>query len=544
MNNNFIIEGTIADVVNGQFFKGGLEVSHGIISRIYKKADVPDQFILPGLIDAHIHIESSMLVPSEFARLAVVHGTVATVSDPHEIANVLGMHGIDFMIKNSQGVPVKFFFGAPSCVPATSFESSGAHLGPAEIAALLARKDIKYLSEMMNFPGVINNDKEVMAKIDIAKNQKKPIDGHAPGLTGEQLRKYIAGGITTDHECFTLDEAREKIAYGMKVQIREGSAAKNFDTLIPLIEKNSEDLMFCSDDKHPDELLEGHINLMIRRAIQLGYDPLQILKVCTLNPTRHYQLDVGLLQQGDPADFIIVDNFNDFNIAATYINGQAVARNGHCLFSTEKGDTPNIFKASPLSVDNIKVPALAGTIRIIRAIDGQLITKQETGEAKIKNNLVVSNTERDVLKIVVINRYQEAPASVAFVRGFGLKLGAMASTVAHDSHNIIAVGTTDKEIVNAVNLLIKSKGGIVVVNGEEQLHLPLPVAGIMTNQNGQEVASIYRQLNTAAKKLGTPLHAPFMTLSFMALLVIPELKLSDKGLFDGTQFDVTSLFVF
>ncbi|MDD3813065.1 MAG: adenine deaminase [Desulfocapsaceae bacterium] len=542
MKNYFIIEGTIADVVKGQFFKGGFEVSHGRISRIYTKADVPERFILPGLIDAHIHIESSMLVPAEFARLAVVHGTVATVSDPHEIANVLGLDGIDFMIRNSQKVPLKFFFGAPSCVPATSFESSGAHLGPEEITTLLGREDIKYLSEMMNFPGVMNNDQEVMAKIDIAQKQQKPIDGHAPGLTGEQLRKYIAAGITTDHECFTLEEAREKIAYGMKVQIREGSAAKNFDTLIPLIEKNSKDLMFCSDDKHPDELLEGHINLMIRRAIQSGYDPLQILRVCTLNPARHYQLDVGLLQQGDPADFIIVDNFNDFNISATYINGQAVARNGHCLFSTEKGTTPNIFKASPISADDIKVPALAATVRIIRAIDGQLITKQETGPAKIKNNLVVSDTERDVLKIVVINRYQDVPPSVAFVRGFGLKKGALASTVAHDSHNIIAVGTSEKEIVNAVNLLIESKGGIVAVNGEEQLHLPLPVAGIMTHQDGQEVASIYRQLNAAAKELGSPLHAPFMTLSFMALLVIPELKLSDKGLFDGTQFHFTSLF--
>ncbi|MBU0664588.1 MAG: adenine deaminase [Proteobacteria bacterium] len=542
MSNHFIIEGTIADVVNGQFFKGGFEVNHGRITRIYNKDDVPDQFILPGLIDAHIHIESSMLVPSEFARLAVIHGTVATVSDPHEIANVLGLDGIDFMIRNSQEVPFKFFFGAPSCVPATSFESSGTHLGPEEIAALLGRKEIKYLSEMMNFPGVINNDKEVMAKIDIAQEQKKPIDGHAPGLSGEQLRKYIASGITTDHECFTLEEAREKIAYGMKVQIREGSAAKNFNTLIPLIQENSKNIMFCSDDKHPDELLEGHINLMIRRAIQLGYDPLQILKVCTLNPVRHYQLDVGLLQQGDPADFIIVDNFNDFNIAATYINGVAVSRNAHCLFSTEKGDTPNIFNASPLSMGDIIVPALAGTIKIIRALDGQLITKQEFGEAKIKDNLVVSDTERDILKIVVMNRYEDSRPAVAFIRGFGLRKGALASTVAHDSHNVIAVGTSDREIVNAVNMLIESKGGIVVVDGEEQLHLPLPVAGIMTNQNGQEVATIYRQLNAAAKKLGTPLHAPFMTLSFMALLVIPELKLSDQGLFDGSQFDFTSLF--
>ncbi|MFH2124701.1 MAG: adenine deaminase [Pseudomonadota bacterium] len=542
MNNHFIIEGTIADVVGGQFFKGGIEIRHGLISRIYNKSDVPDQLILPGLIDAHIHIESSLLVPAEFARLAVIHGTIATVSDPHEIANVLGVPGIDFMIDNSRQVPFKFFFGAPSCVPATSFESSGAHLGAQQIALLLKKQEIYYLSEVMNFPGVIHGDKEIMAKIALAKKEKKPIDGHAPGLRGEQVKAYINAGISTDHECSALEEAREKLAYGMKILIREGSAAKNFNELIPLIAEHSDKLMFCSDDKHPDDLTEGHINLLVKRAVQLGYDPLQVLRLCTLNPVRHYQLDVGLVQQGDSADFIVVDNLNDFNVTATYINGQAVSANGHCLFSAAKGETPNRFNAHPLSVDDIKVPAQGDTIRIIRAMDGQLFTGEEVEKAKIENDNVVSDCERDILKLVVVNRYRQAEPAVAFIRGFGLKTGALASTIAHDSHNIIAVGTTDTAIVQAVNLLIGSRGGIVAANGEEHVHLPLPVAGIMTDQDGKETAAIYRRLNAAAKKLGTPLHAPFMTLSFMALLVIPELKLSDKGLFDGTQFHFTSLF--
>lgn len=536
------IEGTIADVVNMRLFKGGIVISDGKISEIYEKTNVPEQLILPGLIDAHIHIESSMLVPAEFAKLAVVHGTVATVSDPHEIANVLGTKGVDFMIENSQTVPFKFFFGAPSCVPATGFESSGAKLGPSEIESLLSRKEIKYLSEMMNFPGVIYNDPEVKAKLDLAKKYSKPVDGHAPGLTGEQAKQYIRTGISTDHECFTLEEALEKISFGMKVQIREGSAAKNFDTLIPLIKSHSEHIMLCSDDKHPDDLLEGHINDLVKKAIKLGYDPLTIIRVCTFNPVQHYKLDVGLLQKGDSADLIVVDNWNDFNIKKTYIYGREVSENGVAHFETAESKTPNDFKAQKISTDQISVNAVSKKIKTIRALEGQLITNTEVVEAKIDQGKIISDTEQDVLKLLVMNRYEQVGPALAFIRGFGLKKGALASTVAHDSHNIIAVGTTDEEIVNAVNLLIETKGGIALVEGDTKLHLPLPVAGIMSNKSGKEVANLYQQINAKTKTLGCSLTAPFMTLSFMALLVIPELKLSDKGLFDGLHFQYTSIY--
>jgi adenine deaminase len=494
------------------------------------------------LIDAHVHIESSMLVPSEFAKIAVTHGTVATVSDPHEIANVLGIEGIEFMLRNGREVPFKFFFGAPSCVPATPFESSGAVIGVKEIETLLTRSEILYLSEMMNFPGVIYQDKEVMEKLAIARKLRKPVDGHAPGLTGEMLKKYVAAGITTDHECFTLEEAREKLRLGMKVQIREGSAAKNFDTLFPLIHESPAMVMLCSDDKHPDDLAEGHMNVVVKRAIQKGIDPLMILRICTFNPIQHYNLDVGLLQPGDPADFAVIDNFEQFNILSTHIDGVEVARNGKCLFETIPGEAPNAFEDAPIKPSDLTIIPEGDKIRVIGAFDGQLITKSLTAEARITNNQVTSDVKRDILKLVVLNRYRPSKPAVAFIHGFGLKKGAIASTVAHDSHNIIAVGTTDEAIAQAINLLVESRGGISLTDGDKNLHLPLPVGGIMTNRDGYETARLYRQLNKAAKGLGSELHAPFMTLSFMALLVIPELKLSDKGLFDGNRFEFVSCF--
>ena len=542
MAEKFIIEGTIADVVNMRLFKGGIVIKDGKISEIFQKNDVPNQLILPGLVDAHIHIESSMLVPSEFAKLAVVHGTVATVSDPHEIANVLGLDGVEFMIGNSQSVPFKFYFGAPSCVPATDFESSGAKLGPGEIESLLSCDEIKYLSEMMNFPGVIYKDAGVMAKLDIAKKYNKPVDGHAPGLTGDQAKQYIEAGISTDHECFTIEEALEKINLGMKVQIREGSAAKNFDALIPLMKDFSGHIMLCSDDKHPDDLVEGHINELVKKAIKLGYDPLTVLRVCTYNPIKHYKLEVGLLQKGDSADFIIVDNWDNFEVKSTYISGQKVSESGTCLFTSAAAKTPNDFKAEVITKEDISVNAESNKIKVIRALEGQLITKTEITDAKIESGKVISDVAHDVLKLVVLNRYHAADPAVAFISGFGLKNGALASTVAHDSHNIIAIGTSDEEIAESINLLIKSQGGIALVNENKKLHLPLPVGGIMSDKNGREVAALYQQINNATKSLGCKLNAPFMTLSFMALLVIPELKLSDKGLFDGNKFAFTSMF--
>jgi len=542
MQSPFSLSGNIVDVVSERIFKGSIEIVNGQIISIKEGKTDNDQYIIPGLIDAHIHIESSMLVPSEFARLAVVHGTVATVSDPHEIANVLGIKGVDFMIGNGKKVPFKFYFGASSCVPATPFESAGATLGVEDTDDLLQRNEIKYLSEMMNFPGVLNENNEVAAKLAAARKYNKPVDGHAPGLTSEDLKKYIHAGIATDHECFTIEEALEKIKYGMKIQIREGSAAKNFDALIPLLKLHPDKIMLCSDDKHPDDLVEGHINLLVKRAIHLGYDPIKVLKACTYNPVNHYKLEVGLLQVGDPADLSIVDDLNDFSIMATYINGELVAQKGKSFLKPVFINTPNKFCADLIQTKDIEVKVRGNFMKVIRALEGQLITEKVIVKVKPENGLIPNDPVNDILKIVVLNRYTKSQPSVGFITGFGLKKGAIASTVAHDSHNIISVGTNDKEIVQAINLLIASKGGISLVNGDKILHLPLPVAGIMSDENGYKVADNYKLLNYEVKNLGSLLQSPFMTLSFMALLVIPELKMSDKGLFDGNKFEFTSLF--
>lgn len=541
---SYQLTGHIADLKKNKIFKGRITVTNGQIESIVPDDDVSNtHFILPGLIDSHIHVESSMLIPSEFARLAVVHGTVATVSDPHEIANVLGVEGVRFMVENGKKVPFKFYFGAPACVPATPFETAGAKLGPQELEALLSSDEIKYLSEMMNFPGVINHVPDEMAKIDIARKYGKPVDGHAPGVKGEDARKYAQAGVSTDHECFTMEEALEKIRYGMKIQIREGSAAKNFEALIPLMENHADKVLFCSDDKHPDDLAEGHINQMIIRAIKKGYDPLLVLKSVILNPIEHYKLDVGTLQVGDPADMVIVDNLNDFNVLATYINGQKVAENGKTLIESVAEITPNQFAAVPLQLEDIKVEDKGTPIRVIESYDGELITGVLEIIPRVDHGNIVSDAGSDILKMVVLNRYQKAAPAVAFIKNMGLKKGAIASSVAHDSHNIVAVGTTDEEIVRAINAVIKSKGGIVVVSDDTEELLALPVAGLMSNEDAYEVARRYEWLDQKVHQLGSSLRAPFMTLSFMALLVIPDLKLSDKGLFDGTTFNFIDLYV-
>jgi adenine deaminase len=542
MEKQFSISGIIVDVVKEKLFRGILEVDAGRIKSVIRSDKVDNQFIIPGFIDAHIHIESSMLVPSEFARLAVVHGTVATVSDPHEIANVLGIEGIDFMIRNGNQVPFKYYFGAPSCVPATRFESSGYSIGPAEIEELLMRHEIKYLSEMMNFPGVLHKNEEVMAKLAVAKKYQKPVDGHAPGLTGKEARLYIEAGITTDHECFTLSEALDKINMGMKILIREGSAAKNFEALVPLVGSHPEKVMLCSDDKHPDDLIHGHINHLVRRAIRLGYDPVKVIKTCTLNPVRHYKLDVGMIQPGDPADFVILDDLQEVNVKETYINGNKVAEKGVSLIKSASVSPINQFKALKIKNEALRVKAGSDYIKVMKAFDGQLITEKLIVKAKIHNDQLVSDPENDICKIVVMNRYQMSPVVVGFVNGFEIKEGAIASTVAHDSHNIIAVGVLDEDIVAAINLLVDSKGGIALANKGKVQHLPLPVAGLMSDMDGYAVADAYSKINNAARELGSRLHSPFMTLSFMALLVIPELKISDLGLFDGNKFELTSLF--
>ncbi|MEI8203125.1 MAG: adenine deaminase [Bacteroidota bacterium] len=539
----YSISGNIIDVVNKMIFKGKITVENGIIKEITADETAPEHYILPGLIDSHVHIESSMLIPSEFARLAVVHGTTATVSDPHEIANVLGLAGVKFMIENSKKTPFKIFFGAPSCVPATPFETSGAVFNEAETEELLKSQDIFYLSEMMNFPGVIYDDISVKNKLDLAKKYHKPVDGHAPGITGTSAEKYAKAGITTDHECFNLEEALEKARLGIKIQIREGSAAKNFDALCEIIRLMPDDVMLCTDDKHADDLVKGHINLLVKKAIAKGFDLMDVIRACTYIPAKHYNLPVGLLQKGDAADFILVDNLSDFNVMATYIDGEKVAENATCLIKSVVEFTPNIFVAKEISAKDIKVEAVSNKMQVIGAIEGQLITQKLIVEPKVEEGLVVCDTEKDILKLVVLNRYQQQKPAIGFIQGFAFKKGAIASTVAHDSHNIIAVGTSDDEIARAINLIVKSHGGISLVEGNDEMVLPLPVAGLMSVEDGYKVAAMYEKINSKTIALGTLMNAPYMTLSFMALLVIPELKLSDKGLFDGNTFSFTNIFL-
>lgn len=544
---SFSLSGRLADIHQQRIYPARVDVSDGRIVRITEidSSELDsDDYILPGFIDSHVHIESSMLVPAEFARLAVVHGTVATVSDPHEIANVCGMEGVQYMIENGKTVPFKFNFGAPSCVPATVFETAGAALDAEAVTQLLGSEDIRYLSEMMNFPGVLHGDPEVMAKIAAAHRLGKPVDGHAPGLRGDTARQYIAAGISTDHECFTAEEALDKLAAGMKIIIREGSAAKNFEALIDLLPDYPGMILFCSDDKHPDSLVLGHINQLCARAVAKGIDLFHILKAACSNPVNHYKLDVGLLRTGDPADFICVKNLEEFIVTKTYINGQLVAKDGQSLIKTTAAGIVNNFSCSPKTPADFAVE-VAGTdqqtIPVIEALDGQLITNRLNESALIEDGYIKADITRDILKIVVVNRYQDAPVSKAFIRNFGLRHGAIASSVAHDSHNIVAVGADDESICAAVNAVIGAKGGVsIALPGAQTEVLPLPVAGLMSQADGYEVAEAYARIDRAAKEAGSTLGSPFMTLSFMALLVIPHLKLSDKGLFDGDSFSFVS----
>lgn len=539
--NSFSIRGNVIDILKRNIFPAEITVHLGKILAIKNIEFTEDikGYILPGFIDANVHIESSMLIPSEFARMAVVHGTVATVSDPHEIANVCGMEGVKYMIENGKSVPFKFNFGAPSCVPATAFETAGAQLSIKDVEELLLSSDVKYLAEMMNFPGVLHADEMVMQKIATAHCLGKPVDGHAPGLRGEDAKKYIDAGISTDHECFTKEEALDKLRYGMKILIREGSAAKNFEALIELMNDHFENMMFCSDDKHPDSLELGHINQLCARAVVKGIDVYKILKAACINPVEHYQLDVGLLKTGDPADFIVVTDLKEFNVLQTYINGELVAENGVTKINSQPSSAINNFHCKRKTIENFSMPVVNSSkpMAVIEALDGQLITNKLLMQPKVENGFYVSDVENDLLKIVVINRYHEAPVSIAFIKSFGLRRGALASTIAHDSHNIICVGVDDESICRAVNLVVNERGGISAVSDQTEKIIALPVAGLMTNEDGYKVSADYSAIDEMVKqKLGSTLASPFMTLSFMALLVIPQLKLSDKGLFDGNSF--------
>lgn len=538
------IGGYYIDIPGERIFPAEIYIQNkkiGAIRELSPGEEVPQQFLCPGFIDAHVHIESSMLVPAEFARLAVVHGTVATISDPHEIANVCGMQGVEFMIRNGSQVPFHFFFGAPSCVPATKFETAGAGLDAQAVDKLLQSPNIKYLSEMMNFPGVLQGDREVLDKIAAAKKYNKPVDGHAPGLRGSDAKKYISAGISTDHECFTAEEALEKLQFGMKIIIREGSAARNFEALAPLLRDHWKNMMFCSDDKHPDSLVKGHINQLCARAVAKRINIFHVLQAACINPIHHYRLGTGQLRTGDPADFIVLGGLEKFEVFQTFVDGECVAENGKTLIpSLPAKDSINHFLCDPVTPKTVCYPAVSPLYPypVIEALDGQLITGRSSFSLQSHNNRWESDPHQDVLKIVIVNRYRKAPIARAFIKNFGLKTGAIASSVAHDSHNIISVGVQDADISRAVNLVIREKGGISCVGNGREMILGLPVAGLMNAMDGYQTAADYTAIDAMAKGLGSGLEAPFMTLSFMALLVIPHLKLSDLGLFDGDRFEI------
>lgn len=540
---SFIVRANLVNIAKKTISPVSLSVENGRIKNIEPTSEPTENYLLQGFVDAHVHVESSMVIPSEFARMAVPHGTVATVSDPHEIGNVLGVEGVRFMIRNGEKVPFKFYFGAPSCVPATNFETAGAVISPQDIELLFKEEpNIKYLAEMMNYPAVLFDDEEVAEKLNIAKKYGKVIDGHAPALRGDDVKKYASAGISTDHECFTAEEALDKLNAGMKILIREGSAAKNFEALIDLLPEHYENMMFCSDDKHPDNLVEGHLNQLVSRAVKRGIDVFKVLQCACVNPVEHYSLEVGKLQIGDPADFILVDNLEDFNVLATYINGEKVAENGKTFIESVDSETPNQFNTNPKVISQFEIEAKSNEIRVIEALDGELITNEISASVKTENGKAVSDIENDILKLTVVNRYENVEPALAFIKNFGLKSGAIASSVGHDSHNITAVGATDEELCRAVNLVIENQGGVSAVFGDEEMILPLPVAGIMSAEDGFTVAEKYQKIDEFVKSKGCSLGAPFMTLAFMALLVIPDLKLSDKGLFSGKKFAFTELF--
>lgn len=538
------VSGQLIDIKGKRIYPAELSIKDGKITQIKEVASANDQYLLPGFVDAHVHVESSMLVPSEFARLAVVHGTVGTISDPHEIGNVLGVKGVEYMIDNGNQVNFKFHFGAPSCVPATPFETAGAEINAADVEYLLKKPEINYLAEMMNWPGVLHGDEEVYKKIAIAQSLGKPVDGHAPGLKGEDAVKYISAGISTDHECFTAEEATDKLNAGMKILIREGSAAKNFEALIGLMDEHYQEMMFCSDDKHPDNLVEGHINLLVKRSLAKGLDLFKVLQAACINPVEHYKMNIGQLREGDPADFIVIDNPEDFTIQETWINGLLVAQSGKSEIQPVTNMVINNFNVSPKKIEDFEVTIEGSKLRIMEAMDGQLITNLLEVPSELINNPNQTNTEHDILKIAVINRYNNSKVAVGYIKNIGLKEGALASSVGHDSHNIVVVGTNAQDMCEAANLIIDRQGGVSAVSSSSSVKevLALPVAGIMSEKDGYQVAKEYSAIDRVAKDMGSPLNSPFMTLSFMALLVIPRAKMSDKGFFDGERFEFIEVF--
>ena len=564
----------ILDVLTSSVYPARITVEEGIFKQIVPimvdgetKVDV-EGLMLPGFIDSHIHIESSMLTPAQFAKVAVMHGTTSVVCDPHEIANVSGIDGIEFMIENASTVPFNFYFSAPSCVPATSFETSGAVLNSDEIEYLLQKDEVVALGEMMNFPGVIHGDKEVLKKLELARKYKKPIDGHAPLVSGEDLDKYLEQYIVTDHECSNFQEAIEKKQKGMKIMVRDGSSAKNMEALFDFTErinylKNQESFgiipsevlerrihspifdFIVSDDKNSRDLINGHLNLSVKKAVELGIDIIKAIEMVTINPASHYNLDAGAIVTGARADFIIIDNIIDFNILKTYVAGECVYDGENVLFDAPDVETENRIDAPKKTAQDFDIlfDGDECEVNVIECFNGELLTKKATAKLYVDNGKVMPSIYDDVLKISVVERYGHNNVANAFIKGFGLKKGAIASSIAHDSHNIIVIGYNSEDMAEAVNTVIENKGGIAVVSEDFSDSLPLPIAGLMSNEDAFVVAKKLRQLQKMAYALGCKMDSPFMTMAFMALLVIPSIKISDKGLFDGDNFEFMDVII-
>ena len=546
---NYFISGNLVDVLNEKITNSIILIENGLITSITQTDGKSDNYIIPPFVDSHIHFESSMLTPSEFARTAAIHGTIGIVADPHEIANVAGMAGIRYFIEDAKKVPLKIFFGAPSCVPATDFESSGARITAKEIEELFKVDKLHFLGELMNFPGVLSKDNIVLDKINIAKKYGKVIDGHCPKLTEFNLINYIDAGISTDHETTTLSEAIEKILNGMKIQIRSGSAAKDFNQLYSLIDDYTDKLMFCSDDLEPADLKKGHINLLVKKAIAKGIDIIKVLKVASINPIMHYNLNIGMLRVGDPADFLVIDNFTDFNIIQTHCDGKLIAENGKTKLEYQKPEIINNFNTNKITPNDIEIKLPQNNenkesvlTNVIGITNSRIITKLEQHLLPVENATILPDLSQDIIKLVVHNRYKpRRKLAKAFVKGMQLQNIAIASSVAHDSHNIIAAGVNDNLICNAINIIVEAQGGIAVALNDETKILKLNIAGLMSDLNIEEVAKLKNELEDIVHtKGGCKLDAPFMTLSFLALLVIPEIKLSDKGLFNVSNFSFIS----
>ena len=541
---SFTLRHQVADLERREVRPCEVTVRNGMIASVRPAVGPVDPGVLmPGFVDAHVHVESSMMPPSEFARVVVRHGTVATVSDPHEIANVLGEAGVRFMLDDGARRNFHFHFGCPSCVPATGFETAGATMDAASVTRMLADPRIGYLSEMMNWPGVLGGDPQVMAKIAAAKAAGKPVDGHAPQLVGEQARKYAAAGISTDHECVRLDEARCKAELGMHILIRQGSAARNFEALWPLLKERPGQCMFCTDDAHPDVLATGHIDRLVARAVALGVDPFDAMRAACVNPVRHYRLSCGLLQPGDSADMVLVHDLKDFRVQRTWIRGECVAQDGASRWDHLPVEAPNAFRQASFTAEDFVVRSQAAQerVRVIVPTDGELVTGETTAALQVRQGVIEPDPAQDVLLLVVVNRYSEAPPAVAFIRGFGVGQGGIATSVAHDCHNVVAVGGSRQAVADVVNAVFERRGGVAVRDAGGTDIRGLAIAGLMSTRPFEVVAEAYETFTARVRAMGSPLQAPFMTLSFMALLVIPALKLSDKGLFDGRAFRFTGI---